>query len=196
MKIIGVTGGVGAGKSTVLNYLKEKHNAYIIQADLVGHDVMDPGGCCYDDVVALFGKEIINNDKTIDRKQVSDIVFGNELMRQSLDAIIHPAVKQYIQHDIEKQRRNGCRLLVLEAALFFEEEYEKFCDTVWYIHTDSKVRISRLMQNRGYSEEKSISIINKQASEDFFREHSDYTIVNNGDLSVTYSQVEEGINLL
>ena len=58
------------------------------------------------------------------------------------------------------------------------------------------VRISRLMKNRGYSEEKSISIINKQASEDFFREHSDYTIVNNGDLSVTYSQVEEGINLL
>ena len=69
---------------------------YVIQADQVGHLVMEPGGLCYEHVIALFGKQIIKNDKTIDRKQVSDVVFGNELMRQSLDAIIHPAVKTYI----------------------------------------------------------------------------------------------------
>ena len=96
MKIIGITGGVGAGKSTILDYLSQKYDAYVIQADKIGHLVMEPGGLCYEHVIALFGRQIIKNDKTIDRKQVSDVVFGNELMRQSLDAIIHPAVKTYI----------------------------------------------------------------------------------------------------
>ena len=82
MKILGITGGVGAGKSTVLDFLKEKYHAYVIQADLVGHLVMEPDGSCYDRVVALFGKQVIKNDKTIDRKMVSDVVFGSEIMRQ------------------------------------------------------------------------------------------------------------------
>ena len=85
MKIIGITGGVGAGKSTILDYLSQKYDAYVIQADKIGHLVMEPGGLCYEHVIALFGRQIIKNDKTIDRKQVSDVVFGNELMRQSLD---------------------------------------------------------------------------------------------------------------
>ena len=111
MKIIGITGGVGAGKSTILDYLSQKYDAYVIQADKIGHLVMEPGGLCYEHVIALFGRQIIKNDKTIDRKQVSDVVFGNELMRQSLDAIIHPAVKTYILEEIRKQRQAGCRLL-------------------------------------------------------------------------------------
>ena len=75
MKIIGITGGVGAGKSTVLNYLEKHLSACVIQADQVGHQVMEPGGRCYDQVISLFGKKIIKSDKTIDRKAVSDVVF-------------------------------------------------------------------------------------------------------------------------
>ena len=131
MKIIGITGGVGAGKSTILDYLSQKYDAYVIQADKIGHLVMEPGGLCYEHVIALFGRQIIKNDKTIDRKQVSDVVFGNELMRQSLDAIIHPAVKTYILEEIRKQRQAGCRLLVIEAALLLEEHYEEFCNNVY-----------------------------------------------------------------
>ena len=149
MKIIGITGGVGAGKSTILDYLSQKYDAYVIQADKIGHLVMEPGGLCYEHVIALFGRQIIKSDKTIDRKQVSDVVFGNELMRQSLDAIIHPAVKTYILEEIRKQRQAGCRLLVIEAALLLEEHYEEFCNNVWYIHTDAEIRIRRLMDSRG-----------------------------------------------
>ena len=196
MKILGITGGVGAGKSTVLDFLKEKYHAYVIQADLVGHLVMEPDGSCYDRVVALFGKQVIKNDKTIDRKMVSDVVFGSEIMRQSLDAIIHPAVRQYILNQIEQQREAGCSLVVVEAALLLEEHYEKFCDKVWYVHTDREIRISRLMENRGYSREKSESIISSQAPDEYFAKHADYIIRNNGDIKDTWLQVEEGIRLL
>ena len=196
MKIIGITGGVGAGKSTILDYLSQKHNAYVIQADKIGHLVMEPGGLCYEQVIALFGRQVIKNDKTIDRGQVSDVVFGNELMRQSLDDIIHPAVREYILEEIKKQKQAGCRLLIIEAALLLEEHYEEFCDAVWYIHTDAEIRIQRLMDSRGYTRAKAESIIARQASEEFFREHADYVITNNGNLKATWEQIEEGIKLL
>lgn len=141
-------------------------------------------------------KKIIKNDKTIDRKIVSDVVFAHEEMRQKLDHIIHPAVKRYILDEIEVQQRAGCPLMVVEAALLLEDHYDAFCDKVWYIHTDREIRIERLMSSRGYTREKAGNIIARQATEEFFREHADYIIQNNGDLKETWSQIEEGIRAL
>ena len=157
---------------------------------------MEPDGICYDSVVALFGKRVIKNDKTIDRKMVSDVVFGSEIMRQSLDAIIHPAVRQYILNQIEQQREAGCSLVVVEAALLLEEKYDAFCDQVWYVHTDQETRIERLMSSRGYTREKALSIIKRQASEAFFRQNTDCVITNNGLPEETWRQIEEGIKKL
>ena len=196
MKIIGITGGVGAGKSTVLDHLEKQYNACVLQADKIGHLVMEPGGICYEQVIALFGKQIIKNDKTIDRKMVSDVVFAHEEMRQKLDDIIHPAVKSYILDKIEEQKKAGCTLMIVEAALLLEDHYDVFCDKVWYIHTDQEIRIERLMSSRGYTREKAENIIARQATEGFFREHADYIIQNNGDLDETWRQIEEGIRAL
>ena len=196
MKIIGITGGVGAGKSTVLDHLEKQYNACVLQADKIGHLVMEPGGICYEQVIALFGKQIIKNDKTIDRKMVSDVVFAHEEMRQKLDDIIHPAVKSYILDKIEEQKKAGCTLMIVEAALLLEDHYDAFCDKVWYIHTDQEIRIERLMSGRGYTREKAENIIARQATEGFFREHADYIIQNNGDLDETWRQIEEGIRAL
>lgn len=196
MKIIGITGGVGAGKSTVLDHLEKQYNACVLQADKIGHLVMEPGGICYGQVIALFGKQIIKNDKTIDRKMVSNVVFAHEEMRQKLDDIIHPAVKSYILDKIEEQKKAGCTLMIVEAALLLEDHYDAFCDKVWYIHTDQEIRIERLMSSRGYTREKAENIIARQATEGFFREHADYIIQNNGDLDETWRQIEEGIRAL
>lgn len=196
MKIIGITGGVGAGKSTVLDHLEKQYNACVLQADKIGHLVMEPGGICYGQVIALFGKQIIKNDKTIDRKMVSDVVFAHEEMRQKLDDIIHPAVKSYILDKIEEQKKAGCTLMIVEAALLLEDHYDAFCDKVWYIHTDQEIRIERLMSSRGYTREKAENIIARQATEGFFREHADYIIQNNGDLDESWRQIEEGIRAL
>ena len=185
MKIIGITGGVGAGKSTVLAYLEEKYNAFVIQADEVGHIVMEPGQECYQPVIDLFGKEVIKNDKTIDRKRVSDVVFGQPDFLSRLNGIIHPAVKRYILKSLEEQKEKGRNLCIVEAALFLEEHYQDFCDEVWYIYTDEEIRIQRLMDSRGYTREKSLGIIGNQASEAYFRAHTDYVIENNGNLEKT-----------
>ena len=87
MRVIGVTGGVGAGKSTVLGIMEEDFQAYVIQADQLGHILMEPGEECYDAVIALFGKEIIKKDKTIDRRRISDVVFTDKDMLLKLNGI-------------------------------------------------------------------------------------------------------------
>lgn len=193
MKVIGITGGVGAGKSTVLEYLERVHDAYVIQADRVGHLVMEPGERCYDAIVSLFGEYIIKSDKTIDRKLVSDVVFKNEEMLLKLNAVVHPAVKAWILEKIEEQRCQGRSLVIVEAALLLEDNYQEFCDTVWYIHTDQEIRIKRLMSSRGYTREKALSIIRNQASEMFFRAHADLVVENNEDLEKTWQQIDEGV---
>ena len=193
MITIGITGGVGAGKSTVLDFLAEKYQAYVMKADESGHLVMEPGQECYEPVIALFGKQIIKDDKTIDRRQVSDVVFSHPDMLERLNEIIHPAVKRYIRRQLELKRQQGQKICVVEAALLLEDHYQEFCDTIWYIHTDQEIRIRRLMENRGYTREKSISIIASQAPEEFFRANADYVVVNNTDLKETWQQIEEGI---
>ena len=193
MITIGITGGVGAGKSTVLDFLAEKYQAYVMKADEIGHLVMEPGQECYEPVIALFGKQIIKDDKTIDRRQVSDVVFSHPDMLERLNEIIHPAVKRYIRRQLELKRQQGQKICVVEAALLLEDHYQEFCDTIWYIHTDQEIRIRRLMENRGYTREKSISIIASQAPEEFFQANADYVVVNNTDLKETWQQIEEGI---
>ena len=161
MITIGITGGVGAGKSTVLDFLEEKYQAYVMKADEIGHLVMEPGQSCYEPVIALFGRQIIKNDKTIDRRQVSDVVFSHPELLEKLNQIIHPAVKQYIREQLAVKKQQGQKICVVE--------------------------------NRGYTREKSVSIIASQAPETFFRENADYVVVNNGDFAQTRRQIEEGI---
>lgn len=193
MITIGITGGVGAGKSTVLDFLEQEYQAYVMKADEIGHLVMEPGQSCYEPVIALFGKQVIKNDKTIDRRLVSDVVFSHPDMLEKLNHIIHPAVKEYIRRQLALKKEEGQRICVVEAALLLEDHYEEFCDTVWYIRTDSEIRIRRLMESRGYTREKSMSIIASQAPEEFFRTHTDYVVTNNTDLEDTWQQIREGI---
>ena len=193
MITIGITGGVGAGKSTVLDFLEQEYQAYVMKADEIGHLVMEPGQSCYEPVIALFGKQVIKNDKTIDRRLVSDVVFSHPDMLEKLNHIIHPAVKEYIRRQLALKKEEGQRICVVEAALLLEDHYEEFCDTVWYIHTDSEIRIRRLMESRGDTREKSMSIIASQAPEEFFRTHTDYVVTNNTDLEDTWQQIREGI---
>jgi dephospho-CoA kinase len=193
MKTIGITGGVGAGKSTVLDFLENECGAFVIQADKAGHLVMEPGQECYEEVIRLFGKDIIKIDKTIDRKMVSDVVFCKQEMREQLNGIIHPAVKRYIRKQLKQQEEKGQKLCIVEAALLLEDNYQEFCDVVWYVHTDREIRIRRLMESRGYTRKKAENIMASQATEGFFRSHADYVITNNGDRETTWQQIKEGI---
>ena len=180
MKVIGITGGIGAGKSTVLQILKEEWDACVIEADKVGHQVMEPGGCCYDEVIRLFGTGIIKNDKTIDRKRVSDVVFQEAGKREALNEVIHPAVKKEIRARLRQEKERGRKLSVVEAALLLEDHYEEICDEIWAVCTDKAIRIRRLMESRGYSREKCESIMAAQQTDEYYLERADFVISNNG----------------
>lgn len=190
MKIIGVTGGVGAGKSTVLQYLKKTYGADIIQADEVGHEVMEPGEEAYRAVLAEFGEEILGADNRIDRKRLGAIVFADSAKLSRLNAIIHPAVKSEILKRLKKAGEAGKPYAVVEAALFLEENYGAFCDETWYIYTNEEKRRERLKKSRGYTDERVDQILGNQKSHKEFLSYCQTVIDNNGSDSDTYRQID------
>ena len=190
MKIIGVTGGVGAGKSTVLNYLEKRYGAKLILADLVGHEVMEPGHEAYEQVVKAFGQEIVSEDKTIDRKALGAIVFADEKKRMILNRIIHPTVRQEILRRLEEAELSHLSYVVVEAALFLEENYDAFCNETWYIYTSEDNRRLRLKESRGYSDEKIDRMFAAQKSHKEFLERCQFVIDNNGSAEETHRQID------
>lgn len=195
MIILGITGAVGAGKSTIMNRLKERYGAYTIQADQVGHLLMRKGQSCYAAVLKQFGEEILAENGEIDRKKLGSIVFSDSELLMNLNQIIHPAVKQYILDQIEEQRRQGCSLFVMEAALLLEEHYDAICDDLWYIYVNDEVRRIRLKADRGYSDQKITEILTNQLEDGIFRERCRYVVENNGDLHHTYEQIDKRIKM-
>ena len=174
----------------MLDYLKETYHAHLILADLVGHEVMEPGLPAYDAIIETFGREILNEDQTIDRKKLGDIVFHKEEMRQKLNAIVHPAVKQEILRRIEQAKLENVSYTVVEAALFLEENYDAFCNETWYIYTDEKIRRQRLKESRGYSDERIDQIFRSQKTHEEFQKRCLFMIDNNGSEEETFRQID------
>lgn len=191
MRIIGITGGVGAGKSSILDYIKNHYSARIIQADLVAHELQKPGGSCYEKIVAYFGTKVLKEDKTIDREKLSQYIFGVPENLSVINGIIHPAVREYIKKEIEKEKKSGrLSCFFIEAALLIEASYGEICDEMWYIYTEEEIRRKRLRESRSYADEKIDRIFSIQLSEAEFRSHCKYVIDNNGSLEKTYEQID------
>ena len=190
MKFIGITGGVGAGKSLVLSTLKEAACCRVLPADDVGYAVKLPGQPCYEALVELLGKDVLQKDGLIDREKMAERIFRDPALLERVNAIIHPAVKQYILQEVEREKRLGkLDFFFLEAALLIEDGYGELVDELWYIHADKDVRARRLKESRGYSEEKINRILASQLSEEAFRQHCDVVIENNGDVNQLRLQV-------
>lgn len=192
--VIGITGGVGCGKSSVLHHLEEQYHAIVLEADKIAHQLMEPGEDVYRQVVAYFGTDILDGE-WIDRKKLGAIVFGNRKKLEALNEMVHPAVKQYIMREAETYRgREKSTYAVVEAALLFEDHYEAFCDEVWYIYANEEVRFRRLQESRGYSPEKTKSIMQNQMDEKTFREKSDFVIDNSEDFTYTERQIKQRLS--
>ena len=195
MKVLGITGGVGAGKSTVLMYLKEHYGARIIQADQVGHLLQRPHESCYRRIVELFGTTILNADGTISRPKLGAIVYADPQKMARLNAIMHPSIRRWIKSEVEAEQKRGCvPFVTVEAALLLEDHYDEICDEIWYVHTDDAVRIKRLQESRGYSEEKCRRIMANQKNECDFRAACQLVIDNSSDIvQNTYEQMDKGL---
>lgn len=192
MKIIGITGGVGAGKSRILDYLAEHTVCRIIVADQTAHELEAPGGSCYGRIVELLGEDILDADGSIDRARMAERIFSDRELLSQVNAIVHPAVKQYILETAAREREAGrIDYLFIEAALLIEDGYDEIVDELWYVHTDERVRRDRLRASRGYSDEKIDSIMRGQLSEEEFYRHCPVAIDNSGTLESVYRQIDE-----
>ncbi len=191
MKIIGITGGVGAGKTEILEYLNNKYGASICHTDKVGKRLQKKGGVCYDAIVDHFGEEILNEKEELDRERLSDIVFSDPAEREALNQIVHPAVKTEVDRMIQQERRKNTNLFVIESAILIEANYGSVCDELWYIYVDDDTRRKRLHYSRGYDTKKIDDIIAAQLPKDQFLKNCDRAIDNSGDFSETMLQLDQ-----
>ncbi|MCD8333451.1 MAG: dephospho-CoA kinase [Clostridiales bacterium] len=192
MLFIGITGGVGAGKSAILSYMRENYHCRVMLADEVAHDLMEPGSVCHEKLRTLFGADDVwEADGRFDRAKLAAVLFSDEKKRTALNGIVHPAVKEYVigQYQAEKER-GELDCLVLEAALLIEENYDAVCDELWYIYTSEENRRMRLKENRGYSDAKVDSIFASQLSEEVFRAHCAEEIDNNETPEESFRQID------
>lgn len=192
MKVIGVTGGVGSGKSLILNFLKDNYNCEIIMADDLAKDLCRKGEMCYKPLIKLLGKEVLGTDGEIDRRVMAQMIFNDDDLRAKVNGIIHPGVKKFILKRIAYLRRKrAVDFLFIEAALLIEDGYKDIVDELWYIYTNEAVRRERLKASRGYSDEKIDDIMSSQLSEEEFRLNSDFEIDNSGACEASYRQICE-----
>lgn len=191
MKTIGITGGVGSGKSAVLEYISGHYNARIIYADKLAYELESPGHACFDSIVSLLGSDILDSDGYIDKKIMASRIFSDAGLLAAVNGIVHPAVKEYILAEIDRERESEEHdLFVLEAALLIEEKYYDILDELWYVRADESVRRQRLRDTRGYSDEKIDSIMASQLDDEEYIRYCRHVIDNSGSLNDTYAQVD------
>ena len=195
MRFIGITGGVGAGKSEILSYLGKKNGVRVMLADEIAHELMEAGTDCYKSLRQTFNDEDIwNSDGSFNREKLAKVIFSDKLKRDIMNNMVHPAVKEYVirQQEYEKER-GELSLLVLEAALLIEEHYDKICDELWYIYTSKENRRDRLKASRGYSDEKIDNIFKSQLSEEEYRKYCAVVIDNNGSVEAAFEQIDKAL---
>jgi len=191
MKIIGITGGIGSGKSLVANLLKDNYGAHILNTDRIAKEQMAVGGASYELVAALFGKEILSEDKTINRGKLAEIVFHDKEKLLKLNEVTHPLVLEAVEEEIlSLKKQGGIPYLVIETALMIESGYDAICDEVWYVYAPKEDRRRRLKEERNYTDEKVNSIFASQSTSKDFRNRFEKVIENTGDIDNLRQQVE------
>lgn len=192
MRLIGITGGVGAGKTEILSFIKRHYCCKIYLADQVAEEIQKPGQSCYKSMVVLLGEEVLCEDKTFDRGKVAAKIFADPHLLEQVNAIVHPAVREYLLQAINTARfDNKTELFFIEAALLIECGYNQVVDEMWYIYASDEARRERLKAGRGYSDEKITQIMKSQLSEEEYRKNSDFVIDNSGTLLESYSQIKK-----
>ena len=199
MKVIGITGGIGSGKSRVLKYISEKQGVYILEADRLAERLMNKGERIYMAVTKAFGDEILNESGEINRAALAAIVFSDPDKLKLLNSLTHPAVREEIMDMIDladggfirNDRHEEIKLFFIEAALLIEEGYKAICDNMVFVYADRDVRIERLMDGRGYTREKCLAVMKNQKDDDFYRENSDIVIDNSYDFGMTERVIDD-----
>ena len=191
MKVIGLTGGIGSGKSTVSQYLAEL-GAVIIDADKVGHEALTRSDV-KQEIAASFGREVFGPDGEIDRKKLGPVVFSNPDALAKLNGIMHKRMRLMMEDKLAKLRREGVSIVVLEAAVLLETDadWDKIVDEIWVAVSPEATVIKRMKDQRGMSEEQTRARINSQMSNEEKNKRASAVINNDGSLDEMKREVKK-----
>lgn len=195
MKVIGLTGGIGSGKSTVSQFLREL-GAALIDADKAGHEAYQPNTETWREVVAAFGEQILTPDGEIDRKKLGGIVFSSPESLARLNWIMHPRMYEMMKAQIEEYRQRGVDVVVLEAAILLEAGWTPLVDEVWVTVAPESTVVERTRERTGLPEEQILARIRSQMSSEERAKHADVVINNDGtqdELKAKVKELWEGI---
>jgi len=185
--VIGLTGNIGTGKSTVGRMLAEL-GARVIDADQVAHEAMRPGGPAFQAVVDAFGPGILGADGSIDRVRLGDIVFRDAAALKRLEALVHPAVIAEVEARIARAEEP---VVVVEAIKLIEAGMHRRYDALWVVTAPRELQIARLMRERGLTEEEAALRVDAQPPQEEKAARADVVIVNDGSLDELWQRVEE-----
>ena len=189
--IIGITGSIACGKSTVSNYLKSKGYA-VIDADKIGHEALEDN-YVKEKLILAFGNEILEDNK-INRQKLGELVFGNSSNLNVLNSIIHPEIRKKILEKIDKN--NDKELIFIDVALLFEAKFDDLVDKIIVVYVDKNTQLTRLMKRNSISKKEALSRIVSQMSPIEKAKLGDYTVNNNLDVINTYEQVDKVLSEL
>ena len=188
--VIGLTGSIATGKSTVASMFSEL-GIPVIDADKIAREVVEPGEEAYRGVVEAFGDSILLEDRTIDRKRLGEIVFSDETKRKQLNDIVHPAIRKRMLEKRDAYLKAGERCVVLDIPLLFESKLEHFADKILIVYVDEDIQLRRLMERNGFSKEEALQRIQSQMPVKEKAERADATIDNNGTKEETFLQLQK-----
>ena len=190
MKVIGLTGGIGSGKSTVSRFLAEL-GVVILDADKVGHEAYKPDTEAWREVVAAFGRQILTPSGDINRKKLGEIVFSNAEALARLNQIMHPRMYDMVKAQLEEYQRQGVDVVVLEAPLLIEAGWASLVDEVWVTVASESTVLRRLKEQVGLSRQEALARIRSQLSSEERVKHADVVINNDGDLDELRAKVDK-----
>ncbi|KGX83571.1 dephospho-CoA kinase [Pontibacillus marinus] len=187
--VIGLTGSIATGKSTV-SLMFDDYDIPVIDADKISRKVVEPGEKAYDQIVETFGRDILREDDTIDRKALGAIVFNDEEKRKALNGIVHPAVREKMLEERDYHVRQNEKAVVLDIPLLFESELTHFVDKILVVYVDEEIQLKRLMERDESTEDEAKSRINSQMPVSKKAEEADAVISNNGTKQQSYDQLD------
>lgn len=196
MFIIGVTGGIGSGKSLLIDYFKGNDAVVILRADEIGRKLQEPFEAAYRPIIDLFGSKCVRPDGTLDRAWIAGIVFEDPDKLASLNAIVHPLVESVIRVHCHDALLDGKKLVLVESAILIQAGYKDFCDEVWYVRAPVEDRIRRVIADRSIKREAVERVIANQMSDWEFEEACDRTIDNSGTVEELELLIEQELERL
>jgi len=188
--VIGLTGGIASGKSTVSAKLKEL-GAAVIDADLLARDVVRKGEIAYNKIVQCFGEDILLPGGDIDRKKLGNIVFSDKEKLALLNSITHPEIIKRMKERIQELKAEGARVIVVDAAILIEMGLHKYVDSVWVLSVDRETQMKRLVERDKFNYREAENRINSQFTNEVRKKYADVVIDNSKPIEEVEKRLEE-----